>query len=121
MHELSIAICIIDAVAEQSRQRGDVKINAVHVWIGPLSGVIPEALEPAFERARQGSGFDDCRLVVERAPIAIRCDACQAEREIPHALDLRCPVCHSPPAAVLAGREMDITAMEICDHEHAIG
>jgi len=119
MHELSIALCILDAAAEQSQLRGGVRIGAVHVKVGPLSGVIKEALGPAFELAREGTDLADCRLVIEEVPVVIRCAACQADRAVPSVQEMCCPVCGNPPAEILSGREMDITAMEIYEDEHA--
>ena len=48
MHELSIALSILDLVAEQAeRQPG--RIVAVHVKLGALAGVVPAALRSAFD------------------------------------------------------------------------
>jgi hydrogenase nickel incorporation protein HypA/HybF len=121
MHELSIALCILDAVAEESARRGGVRVGAVHVKVGALSGVIKAALGPAFELAREGGEFADCRLVVEEVPVVIRCAACQADRAVPSVQEMCCPVCGSAPAEIISGREMDITAMEIYENEHAAG
>ncbi len=119
MHELSIALCILDAAAEESQRRGGVRVAAVHVRVGPLSGVIKEALVPVFELAREGGDLADCRLVIEEVPVVIRCAACQADRAVPSVQEMCCPVCGSPPAEILSGREMDIVAMEIYEDEHA--
>ena len=119
MHELSIALCILDAVADESARRGGVRVGAVHVKVGPLSGVIKEALGPAFELAREGTDLEACRLVIEEVPVVIRCAACQADRAVRSVQEMCCPICGSPPAEILSGREMDIMAMEIFDDEHA--
>lgn len=119
MHELSIALCILDAVAEEAARRGDVRIGAVHVKVGPLSGVIKEALGPAFDLAREGSDFPECRLEIQEVPIVIRCHLCQADRVVPSVQQMQCPVCQSPPGEIISGREMDIVAMEIYENEQA--
>jgi hydrogenase nickel incorporation protein HypA/HybF len=117
MHELSIALCILDAVAEESARRGGVRVGAVHLRVGPLSGVVKQALGPAFESAREGTELAECRLVVEEVPVVIRCDACDAERAVPSVQEMCCPVCGNPPAEIVSGREMDIIAMEIYEDE----
>ena len=43
MHELSIAMDIVDAAADEARRRR-VKVNAVHLRLGVLSGVVRDAL-----------------------------------------------------------------------------
>jgi hydrogenase nickel incorporation protein HypA/HybF len=79
MHELSIAMSVIDLAAEEARQRGS-RVLAVHLRLGPLSGVVPQALASAFELAREGTELADCRLVMEDVPITIYCPTCAAEK-----------------------------------------
>ena len=43
MHELSIAMSIVELAEEEAERRG-VHINAVHLKLGALSGVVKEAL-----------------------------------------------------------------------------
>ena len=45
MHELSIALSILDLAAEEAGRRGG-RVVAVHLKLGPLSGVVKEALTP---------------------------------------------------------------------------
>ena len=56
MHELSIALGIVDIAEEESDRRGGVAVLSVHIKLGPLSGVVKEALTSAYELAREGSG-----------------------------------------------------------------
>ena len=44
MHELSIAMGILELTEEESEKRGGVHVDAIHVRLGPLSGVVKEAL-----------------------------------------------------------------------------
>ena len=60
MHELSIALGIVDIAEEESGRRGGVAVLAVHVKLGPLSGVVKEALLSAYELARENSLLADC-------------------------------------------------------------
>jgi hydrogenase nickel incorporation protein HypA/HybF len=113
MHELSIALQVLDLAAQQAKRHGSARVAAVHVRLGPLSGVVKEALVSAYELAREGSGLDDSRLVVEEAPIQIWCAACDARRGVVSMVDLRCEVCGALAQRLLAGRELELTALEI--------
>jgi|ERR1700722_19419931 len=115
MHELSIALSILDAVEEQSRQRGGARITAVHLKVGPLSGVVPEALVSAFEMAREESDFGECRLEIDQTPVIIRCPGCQADRPVESIQQMSCSVCGTATADVVSGRELEVCAMEICE------
>ena len=44
MHELSIAMSIVELAEEEIERRGNVQITAVHLNLGELSGVMKEAL-----------------------------------------------------------------------------
>ena len=52
MHEVSIAMSIIELAQEESERRG-VQVSAVHLKLGALSGVVKEALLGAFECVRR--------------------------------------------------------------------
>ena len=67
MHELSIALSLIDAVCEQMPQLGsDVAVRTIHVRIGPQSGVAAEALTFAFEVAAAESPLAGATLAIEK-------------------------------------------------------
>ena len=51
MHELSIAMGIVDAAMEESQRRG-VQVSAVHLRLGALSGVRMPAVAEWCERER---------------------------------------------------------------------
>lgn len=65
MHELSIAIGILDAAEEEAENRGGARIIAIYLKVGALSGVVPDALLAAYELARENTPLSDCRLVME--------------------------------------------------------
>jgi hydrogenase nickel incorporation protein HypA/HybF len=74
VHELSIALSILDLVGEEAERRG-VRVLAIHLKLGPLSGVVKEALLPAYDLARGGGPLAEARLMVEEAPLRARCPA----------------------------------------------
>jgi hydrogenase nickel incorporation protein HypA/HybF len=64
MHELSIALEIVDAAAEEARRHGGRPL-AVHLQLGEHSGVVEEALLSAWELARQDSLVESAELHIE--------------------------------------------------------
>jgi hydrogenase nickel incorporation protein HypA/HybF len=112
MHELSIALGIVDVAAEEAaRQRG--RAVAVHLRLGALSGVVKEALVSAYGLAREGTPLEGAELVVEEVPIVARCPSCAAECRPASALELCCPACGTPTPEILRGRELEVVALEI--------
>jgi len=113
MHELSIALSIIEVAEEEVRRRGDVQVLAVHLRLGPLSGVIKEALFSAYEMAREGTALEGSRLVVENVPIVAWCPACEAEVSVVAMHQLACSTCGTLTPEIVSGRELEFTALEI--------
>ncbi len=112
MHELSIAMSILDFAEEEAEKRGQA-IEAIHVRVGPLSGIVKDALLSAYELAREQTPFESCRLVVEETPIVIFCRGCNEERELPSVQLLTCPCCGSTAAEFIRGRELQVVGLEL--------
>ena len=111
MHELSIALSILD-VAEEEAERHGGRVVAVRLRLGALSGVVKEALVSAYDLAREGTPLAQAELVVEEVPLAAYCPACAAERTLA-SQELCCPACGGPTAEVVTGRELEVVALEI--------
>ena len=113
MHELSIALGIIDIASAEAERHGGGAVSAIHIKLGPLSGVVKEALMSAFQLAREQSPLSDSRLVVEQVPIVIYCAQCDAERHVASIQSLVCPTCSLPSGNVVSGRELEVVALEL--------
>ncbi|MEM6459579.1 MAG: hydrogenase maturation nickel metallochaperone HypA [Planctomycetota bacterium] len=111
MHELSVAISIVQSVTDARRDYPDETIAAVNVRVGALSGVVPEALRFAWAPATQGSALDGTALNVEFIPAAADCQTCQATVELP-GQRLVCPICQTRTPRLVRGRELEILSLE---------
>ncbi len=114
MHELSIALSLLDVAEIEAEQRG-VRVSAIHVRVGPLSGVVAESLRSAYELAREGTSFEQCILVLQETTVAVYCPRCQAERPVVSVQDIRCADCGEITPDIRRGRELEIFAMEVID------
>ncbi len=112
MHELSIALGILDVAAEEA-ERHPGRVVAVHLKLGPLSGVVKEALLLAYDLAREGTPLERAELVVEEVPVVAWCPVCAAERALASIQQLCCPDCGEPTPRVVRGRELEVVALEI--------
>ena len=113
MHELSIAMSIVEMAEEQSESHGGAKVTAIYLKLGPLSGVVKVALENAFSLAREGTLLEHANLIVEQVPIVARCPKCVAERTLASMQSFVCPVCETPVSDIVHGRELEVVALEI--------
>lgn len=113
VHELSIALSLVETVEEAARRAEAERVTEVQLVIGALSGVVPEALEFAYEVAVQGTMLEGSRLAIERVPAAVFCDVCDAEREMPGIQSFLCPVCGATTPLVVRGKELEVRAIEV--------
>jgi hydrogenase nickel incorporation protein HypA/HybF len=113
MHELSIALSIVELAEEESERQGGARISAVHLKLGRLSGVVKTALESSFNMAVEGTILEGARLVVEDVPIVAYCPQCRAERTIASIQSFVCSACGSALSEIIHGRELEVVALEI--------
>jgi hydrogenase nickel incorporation protein HypA/HybF len=112
MHELSIAMSIVELAEEEAERRG-VQIDAVHLKLGALSGVVKGALLSCFEMACENTRLQGSRLVVEEVPVVIFCPSCRVQRPISSVQSFRCPECGTPCPEIVQGKELEVVALEI--------
>src|SRR5215510_3010889 len=113
MHELSIAMGIIEGATEEAARHGAVKVNSVHLKLGLLSGVAKEALLFSYELACEGTALEGSRLVIEEVPATVYCPSCEVERALTSIQMMCCPVCGAPTPQVTRGREIELVALEV--------
>ena len=112
MHELSVAMSIIEVAEEEAERRG-ARVDAIHLRLGPLAGVVKEALLSCYEIARQNTALAGSRLIIEEMPIVVYCPSCQARRTLESMQEFFCPECRTPASEVLQGRELEVFALEL--------
>jgi hydrogenase nickel incorporation protein HypA/HybF len=115
MHEVSIALSLVEGVSEQASARGIERVVAVHVRIGVMAGVVKDALLFAWDLAAEGTIAEGSRLVVETVPLVVWCPRCSCEREISGGFALQCPVCNTLAPEIRQGREMALVGVEVPD------
>lgn len=112
MHELSIAMSIVEFAEEEAVRRGG-KINAVHLKLGALAGVVKSALQSSYEMACQNTPLQGSQLIVEEIPVVVHCPSCRADRQLSSIQFFACVECGAPTSEVVQGRELEVVALEI--------
>jgi hydrogenase nickel incorporation protein HypA/HybF len=115
MHELSIAMSILDIAREECERHASAGVEAIYLKVGALSGIVKGALLSAYELAAAETSFASCRLIFEDVPVVVYCQTCRAERPIESIQMFRCATCGTPASEVLHGRELQISAMELAE------
>src|SRR5262245_50288864 len=104
---------MIDMVTEEAERRGGVQVTAVHLKLGPLSGVVKDALVFSWELACEGTQLSGSSLIVEDVPVRIHCSTCGSDRALPSLQHFVCPACDTPAFEILQGKELEVVALEI--------
>jgi hydrogenase nickel incorporation protein HypA/HybF len=65
MHELSIAMSLVELASEEAMRLGAARVNALFVRVGSLSGIAVDALRFSFDLAAEGSIVAGARLELE--------------------------------------------------------
>ncbi len=110
MHELSIAMNIID-IAEEYLNKSDAgKIVEIEIEIGELSGVIPEALDFAMNNAVSDTVLDNAKINIVIVKGIAKCKLCSEEFAMNQAYT-PCPKCEEYNSEITAGKEMRIKSL----------
>ncbi len=114
MHELSIAVNIMEAVQQQLPAADQARLKAIGLRIGELTDVVPEALTFGFEVATRDTPFGHARLEIEQVPIIARCRRCHEETPVERFVFI-CSHCGSTDVEIVQGQELDIVYFDIDD------
>lgn len=113
MHELSIAISMIDQIIEESESRGGLEVEVVHMRLGVFAGVDKAALLFSYELACEGTPLEGSSLSIETVPLIIYCPGCKQERAPVSVYQLCCPECLLPTQNIVTGREIEVASLEV--------
>jgi len=105
---------IVDAALEEAQKR-QVRVSAVHLRLGALSGVVKDALLFSYEVACQDTPLEGSHLIVEDLPVVVFCSRCNERRTLPSLQLFECPECGAPAGNIVQGRELEVFALEIED------
>ena len=112
MHELSIAMNLVD-LARQEAERVRGRVIALHIKVGPLSGVFKDALLSCYDMAINDTCLQGSKLIIEDVPIVIHCPQCCAERTVSSVQRFCCSVCSAPASVILRGKELELVSLEL--------
>jgi hydrogenase nickel incorporation protein HypA/HybF len=112
MHELAVCQALMEQIERIALEQQAQHVVAIHLGIGPLSGVEPRLLEQAFSVARAGSIADNAELVIESTTIRVSCKQCG---HVTDALPSRllCGNCGDWHTSLVSGDELLLQHVEI--------
>jgi hydrogenase nickel incorporation protein HypA/HybF len=113
MHELSIALSMVEMAAEEAARRGGIQVHAIHLKLGQLSGVVKDALLFSYTVACEGTPLEGSQLIIEEVPVVVYCPTCRDRRALASLQQFCCSVCGTPTSEIVEGKELEVVALEI--------
>jgi hydrogenase nickel incorporation protein HypA/HybF len=65
MREWSLAMGIVEKVQRELERLGELTVDAVHVRVGQLAGIVPDTLRRSFLLATEHTALAGSQLVIE--------------------------------------------------------
>jgi hydrogenase nickel incorporation protein HypA/HybF len=112
MHEVSLLESTLELAVDYAHQQGATQIHRLTLRVGQLSGVIPEALQFAFDIVVQGTIAATATLSIETIPAICYCSTCHQDFQ-PTDWIYECPTCHQLSAKLLQGRDLELVSLEV--------
>ncbi len=114
MHELSLAVEILELVDRAAKDSAFLKVHALRLEVGQLSGVETAALRFALESLAPGSRIEGARIVIEEPKGMAWCAPCG--KTVP--LSIRgepCPRCGGHDLQITGGQGFRVIDLEVSD------
>jgi hydrogenase nickel incorporation protein HypA/HybF len=118
VHELSVALEILDIAEREARKAGARGVKAIRLRLGDLSGVERESLLFSFDAVKGEKELTrGAALEVIRVPAKVRCRPCGGEFEAAPGRGpfVACPGCGGFDTSLVEGRELSILDLEVED------
>ena len=107
MHELSIAMSIVDIAEKEVKKHGASKVDEIEILIGSLAGVELDALDFVWQAAIQDTVLADAQKHIHYLKAKAKCLECETTFNLEQAYD-NCPKCGSYLKELLQGKELKV-------------
>jgi len=116
MHELSIAISIVETAIAHLDMAETGHVSLVELDIGTLSGIEYGLLETALGVASRETLLEKSVFRINRVEPFAECPACN-HLYVPERIFSRCPECNEPGIRLIRGTELKIRSLLVEQNE----
>ncbi len=102
----------LEIACEWAARQDAGQIHRIGLRVGALSGVVPDALEFAFEVLKQDTPAATARLELETVPLRAYCPDCDHEFTA-EGFWIACPRCERLDLEIRQGRELEVAYVEL--------
>lgn len=112
MHEMSIAMNILDIVQEYAEKEKATQVKEIELEIGTLSGIEFDALKFALEVTMKTALTKNSKIKIQKVQAKSACIDCKNEFETLNLFE-QCPKCQSYSTEIIKGKELQVKSLLI--------
>jgi hydrogenase nickel incorporation protein HypA/HybF len=112
VHELAVTESMLSLVQAEAQKAGATRVTKVCLLLGEFSSIVEDSVRFYWDAMSPGTIAEGATLEFRAVPPRARCRACGTEY-VPDSRDVRCPLCGEALAAMVAGDEFRVEAIEI--------
>jgi hydrogenase nickel incorporation protein HypA/HybF len=113
VHELSVALSLLEGVVERAESEGIERVTGVNVRVGAFSGIARDALLFSWDLATADTIAAGSALRIEDVALVVFCERCRAQSEPLPDTGFACRACGMPATQIVSGRELQVVGMEV--------
>lgn len=114
MHEVAIAMGMVDELLRIGRENKAKRITAVSLKIGKMSGIVTDSLKFAFDAVKlEHPELLTAEVTINEVPLIYECNDCDKSFDTDNFYFPECPACKSFNLTLISGEEQDIENVEL--------
>ena len=112
MHELSIALGIVDIAEKETAKANAKKVDLIELEIGTLAGIEIDSLDFVWPSAVKDTVLEHAKKKIHVIQGQAKCSDCDTLFNLNNMYD-SCPNCHSFIKGIIHGKELKVKALEV--------
>ncbi|NOZ69740.1 MAG: hydrogenase maturation nickel metallochaperone HypA [Deferribacteres bacterium] len=114
VHEVSVALGIVDEVMRIARQNNARRVLSVRLKIGQLSGIQSGCLRFAFDAVKlEHPVLSSAEILISEIPLRYRCVECGRDFDAGGRIAVSCEACGGRDLKVISGEEQHLENVEL--------
>jgi hydrogenase nickel incorporation protein HypA/HybF len=111
MHEMSIALGIVDIAKKEAKKAQVSSFSAIDLEIGTLAGIEFDSLDFVWDAAVKDTPLEHAKKTVHKINAKAQCNDCDHLFDLDNMHDT-CPKCGSFFKVVIQGKELRVKSLE---------
>ena len=112
MHELSIALGIVDIAEKETKKAQKNKVELIELEIGTLAGIEFDSLDFVWPSAVKNTVLESAKKKINIIEGKAKCGDCDTIFKLNKIYD-PCPNCNSFLKAIIQGKELSVKSLEV--------